>query len=58
MICRPCRDSQHDRCIDKMREPDPVDTRGVSLLPRSSTCFCQHKVNVVVEPEEGDPHDC
>jgi hypothetical protein len=53
MICTPCRNTDHDTCIDKMRAPEPVDTRGKPLTPRSTTCLCQHKVPVKPEPATG-----
>lgn len=54
MICDPCRDRYHAGCIDTVRAAkEPKRKRGQKVLPRSSSCFCQHKGPQLAEPATG-----
>lgn len=41
MICDPCREQVHNRCID------------VGHQRQSTACFCQHKTSKKAEPATG-----
>ncbi len=59
MICPPCRNETHEQCVDTVRPPDPTVSSSGKALPRSRSCFCQHKVKPApAKSETADPHDC
>lgn len=54
MICKPCRDNDHERCPEKTRQSNPASTR--TALSCGEHCYCAHQPGSVLrEDRKADP---